>query len=91
MEAGEGNADFCAYCELDLEGVEQTSGECSCVDYDGEYGEVVVTIELLLCRVADPDIRASLLGVVTMVAGPRYAAYVDAWTGRDARQECVDA
>ncbi len=91
MEAGEANADLCLYCALVLEGVEQETGECSCVDYDGEFGEVVVTIELLLCRVTDPAIRASLLGVVTTVAGPQYAEYVDTWTGRDARQKCVDA
>jgi hypothetical protein len=91
MEAAETDADLCADCALVLEGGEQATGECSCVDYDGEYGEVVVTIELLLCRVTDPAIRAGLLGVVTTVAGPRYAEFVDMWTGRDATQKYVDA
>ncbi len=91
MEAAETDGDLCAYCEMVLDGVEEITGECSCVDYDGEYGEVVVTMELLLCRVTDPDIRASLLGVIALVAGSRYAAYVNVWTGRDARQERVDA
>ncbi len=91
MDVGEANADLCADCTLVLAGVDEAAGECSCEDYDGDHGEVVVTLELLLCRVTDPAIRSGLLGVLTTVAGRKYAAYVDAWTGRDARQDCVDA
>ena len=91
MEAGETNADLCADCALVLDGGEQTTGECSCMDYDGAYGEVVVTMELLLCRVTEPAIRSILLSVITMIAGPKYAAYADSWTSRDASQEPVDA